>query len=116
MMTGVSDKGNPLLRATVLAVLFYACVMLQGLNAQQAGTNPEVAREEWFFNQRRYGLGYIPDDALAKAVAQRDGGKVVPKASLAANLATDQPHAITQGRWTSYGPNGISSTLNDLVS
>src|SRR5690349_21695171 len=48
----------------------------------------ETARQEWFFNQRRYGLGYIPDDALAKAVAQRDGIRV-GKASVVNLAATD---------------------------
>src|SRR5690349_1053801 len=28
--------------------------------------------EQWFYGQRMYGLGYIPNDALSRAVAQRD--------------------------------------------
>src|SRR5581483_388928 len=29
--------------------------------------------EDWFYGQRKYGLGYIPDDALPRAIQQRTG-------------------------------------------
>ncbi|MBI2819671.1 MAG: hypothetical protein HYX73_06810 [Acidobacteria bacterium] len=95
----------------------FCCLMpAQALHAQMSATSPSGAWEEWFFGQRRYGLGYIPDDALAKAVAQRDAGSRVTKSSFAASLVTAEPRSITEGRWFSFGPTGINSTLNDLVS
>ncbi|MBI3934283.1 MAG: hypothetical protein HY316_06295 [Acidobacteria bacterium] len=115
-MIGVSNKTSRLPRKTLLAVLLCVSGMAQSLFSQQATPSAELAREEWFFGQRRYGLGYIPEDALAKAVAQRDSGRSASRTSLAAALATDEPHAITEGRWSSLGPSGINSNLNDLVS
>jgi len=107
------------------AILFAALLCSFGLAweglAQQPATSPQQAREEWFFGQRRFGLGYIPEDALAKAVAQRDRGSPAPKTSTASAfsaepLATDDPNAITEGRWSSFGPAGVNSTQDDLVS
>ena len=79
----------------------------------------ETARQEWFFNQRRYGLGYIPDDALAKAIAQRDGvkvGKTALATALTTDVSPDDAPAITTGHWVSFGPLGINSAQTDLVS
>ena len=97
------------------------CLFGLAMNARaQQPVNPAAARQEWFFGQRRYGLGYIPEDALAKAVAQRDGAKPASRTglptALATDIASDNQPAITDGHWLSYGPRGINSTLNDLVS
>jgi uncharacterized protein (TIGR03437 family) len=100
-----------------LAVLACLCMTAPEVRAQRAA---DMARSEWFFGQRRFGLGYIPDDALAKAVAARgarSSTKGIAIAALSDSAALgDGTAGITQGHWTSFGPAGMNSTLNDLVS
>ena len=91
--------------ACLLAVLALAPSLVFSQTAQpQHSSSPSSGWEEWFFGQRRYGLGYIPEDALATAVAQRDGSSYGLKTLLHDN------------RWFSIGPVGINSLKNDLVS
>ncbi|MBI3895366.1 MAG: hypothetical protein HY313_05500 [Acidobacteria bacterium] len=80
-------------------------------------------REEWFYGQRLYGLGYIPQDALARAVAQRDGGSITSGSSgykLQSNSSSFQSYfrmaATSQDRWFILGPAGINSVSNGLIS
>ena len=111
-MSSVSATRRILCRIAALAVVCCLAGLAPAARAQQPDGNLSVARQEWFFEQRRYGLGHIPEDALAKAVAQRDAGTTAAKSS----LASDGARAITEGQWISLGPAGINSTQNDLVS
>ena len=115
-MVSVSPKTVFLRPAATVAVMLCCWLAALDLRAQQPAASAVLAQEEWFFGQRRYGLGYIPEDALAKAVAQRDGGKKAVHTSFASDSAMADPRAITAGTWTSFGPAGINSNLNDLVS
>ncbi|MBI4459030.1 MAG: hypothetical protein HY648_03090 [Acidobacteria bacterium] len=80
------------------------------------------AEQDWFYGQRVYGLGYIPEDAVARAVAQRDGtiGPSISGYKLQSNSSSFQsfyPTAYTsQDRWLVLGPAGINSVSNGLVS
>src|SRR5262249_49448444 len=105
-VSGTLRCPRPLLLAMLVCLLCDASL----IHAQQ---NSSAARDEWFYSQRRYGLGYIPDDALAKAVAQRDGLRI---GRTATDTAQDDPPAVTSGHWVSFGPLGINSTQSDLVS
>ena len=90
-----------------IACLFAALGLAPSLLFSQTAS-PSSGWEEWFFGQRQYGLGYIPEDALANAVAQRDGSSF--------SLQSTQPRKILEGQWVSLGPAGINSLKNDLVS
>ena len=102
----------------VLSVLFLASfVSLPGLMSQDGKTQVRPASsslewEEWFYGQRRYGLGYIPEDALARAVKQRDGFR----GSRGYRTAALSEEAAVSDRWVSIGPAGVSTIQNDLVS
>ncbi|HWP85445.1 MAG TPA: hypothetical protein VNN17_09660, partial [Terriglobia bacterium] len=86
------------------------------MRAQEPASSPGQARQRWFFDQRLYGLGFLPDDALAKAVAQRDGSALASKRILIrASSSTSRP-SITEGQWISFGPEGINSALGELAS
>lgn len=79
---------------------------------------PSSGWEEWFYGQRRYGLGYIPDEALVNALRQRNTpqldrsylGLTQPRA------ASDAVLAALSDRWVSLGPAGINSVQGGLVS
>ena len=90
-----------------IACLFLAWGLLPALLFSQTAS-PSSGWDEWFFGQRQYGLGYIPEDALADAVAQRDGSSF--------SLKSTQPRKIPDAQWFSLGPAGINSLKNDLVS
>src|ERR1017187_6392633 len=61
--------------------------------------------DDWFYGQRRYGLGYIPEGALGKAIAQRDAmGQQTPYRPQAAASA---PPSASQ--WISLGPSVMNS-------
>ena len=112
----VSSKPGFLRPAIVLAMALCCAPLAPEVRGQQPELNPSLAQEQWFFEQRLYGLGYIPEDALANAVAQRDGVAAVARQSVAASLPATDPRAITAGQWASFGPTGINSTQQDLVS
>jgi len=117
-----------LLAALVAAVLSCGLPagMAQGIPAEPAPTPLEW--EQWFYGQRTYGLGYIPDEALTRAVFQRDGqrdeqrdtsrtGTGLSKLGTGyRTLATDSPPEAESDAWVSLGPGGIISTRGDMVS
>ena len=108
-MPGRSPRIARVVIACRLAVLALAPSLVFSQTAPPQNTaGPSSGWEEWFFGQRRYGLGYIPDDALASAVAQRDGSSY--------GLEALRPREIHDNRWISIGPVGINSLKNDLVS
>ncbi len=108
-MPGRSPRIARVVIACLLAVLALAPSLVFSQTAPPQNTaGPSSGWEEWFFGQRRYGLGYIPDDALASAVAQRDGSSY--------GLEALRPREIHDNRWISIGPVGINSLKNDLVS
>lgn len=86
--------------------------------------------EQWFYGQRLYGLGHIPQDALSRAVSQRDrqqsaGRKSAPgeTGSFAAALSLadgtgieEQPAAVTEGRWMEMGPWAVNSLAERTIS
>lgn len=79
-----------------------------------------LEREQWFYGQRSFGLGYIPEEALTRAVAQRDrprSGRGLDRFTAGGyrTLADSGPGAASD-RWVSLGPGGISSIQNDLIS
>ena len=68
--------------------------------------------DDWFYSQRRYGLGYIPEGALGKAIAQRNAmGQQTPYRPQAAASA---PTSASQ--WISLGPSVINSPARGLIS
>ena len=82
--------------------------------------------EEWFYGQRAYGLGYIPEEALTHAVEQRDlmgssgtggtgGTGTGGFQTLSAKPAQSLP-AAAGDPWIALGPGGISSVRDDVVS
>ncbi|MGH8459693.1 MAG: hypothetical protein ACRESV_10095, partial [Nevskiales bacterium] len=77
---------------------------------------PTQSWEAWFYGQRRYGLGYIPEDALTNAVAQRDAMRSAPAFGRQSLKESPPESAITEGRWFSIGPAGVNSFLGDVVS
>ncbi|MSO20800.1 MAG: hypothetical protein EXQ56_10135 [Acidobacteria bacterium] len=89
--------------------------------------------EQWFYGQRMYGLGYIPNDALVRAISQRDKAATgIRKAGMdgfsvsalsnatigggTSSLEDGSVPAITNGRWFEMGPSAINSSLDDTVS
>ena len=76
--------------------------------------------ENWFFGQRMYGLGYIPQDGLADAVDQRDNAQssqFFSTSTTRSGLSTAAPGSrITEGSWFPLGPGGMNSSLVDMVS
>lgn len=84
--------------------------------------------EQWFYGQRVYGLGYIPNDALLHAVQQRDrqitagrkssadGDVATFSSALSASDLDSLTSQITEGRWTEMGPVGINSLQDQVVS
>lgn len=86
--------------------------------------------EQWFYGQRMYGLGYIPNDALVRAINQRDQQRGVNRkfaepavgayrAALSMDAVSnldEQPAAVTEGRWLEMGPSAINSLTEQTVS
>lgn len=77
--------------------------------------------EQWFYGQRTYGLGYIPEEALTKALEQR--ARVISTAStggfrkLSAESSESLPTPAAAGSpWVPLGPGGISSLQDDMIS
>ncbi|OFV93453.1 MAG: hypothetical protein A3H28_16600 [Acidobacteria bacterium RIFCSPLOWO2_02_FULL_61_28] len=123
--------------AVFQAALCLAALLGVGLSAglaqapaiQAASPVPRALEwERWFYGQRSYGLGHIPEGALTRAVEQRDrppsvrGFDRLPSTPLRAGttggyrtLAESLPEAASE-RWVGLGPGGISSIQNDLVS
>ncbi|MBI4442323.1 MAG: hypothetical protein HY649_02985 [Acidobacteria bacterium] len=92
---------------------FGAAPYLVGQNQGSSQPWPErLSWENWFYGQRIQGLGYIPEDALAKAVAERDG----LLRSVKYSTQSLQTRAVTSGQWLPWGPAPLNSVLNDYVS
>ncbi len=105
-------------RGGAVAVLCLSALALPAV-AQDGPGNPALDWEQWFFGQRLYGLGYIPEDALARAVSQRDGSSAASRSAIQFSSAladAGADNAATESRWLSFGPAGINSSLGDLVS
>ena len=75
-----SGKSGAFRNVFLLTAIGMAVLGLGPLGARAQSPGEEATRpaprslewEEWFYGQRRYGLGYIPEEALARAVKQRD--------------------------------------------
>ncbi|MBI1955167.1 MAG: hypothetical protein HYS38_02125 [Acidobacteria bacterium] len=111
------------MRATAflgLVVLGLAPFFTLASGAELASTASDVALkwEEWFYGQRLYGLGYIPQDALAKAVAQRDRASsgFGYKLQSYSQQSYSRAAVTSPDRWFLLGPAGINSINNGLVS
>ena len=105
-------------RGGAVAVLCLWALALPA-HAQGASENAALDWEQWFFGQRMFGLGYIPEDALANAVSQRDGSSATARYTLQSSSALADAAAdgaATESQWLSFGPAGINSSLGDLVS
>lgn len=107
-------------RNTLAALLLIA--VAAPLRAQDGSATPW---EQWFYGQRMQGLGYIPNDALVRAVNQRDSSAYGARSNSggedgwsysALNEAAGPAAAITEGRWFEMGPSAINSSLDDMVS
>ena len=77
--------------------------------------------EQWFYGQRTYGLGYIPEEALTQAVEQRDRGISAASTGgfrkLSSESSESLPTAAAIGDpWVPLGPGGISSLQDDMIS
>ncbi|MGH9783656.1 MAG: WD40/YVTN/BNR-like repeat-containing protein, partial [Terriglobia bacterium] len=117
-------RGNGLTRKVSLLAALLAVGLEFGLSMglAQGQATPPISRslewEQWFYGQRTYGLGYIPEGALTRAVEQRDR----PRTGLgfgklnAQTPSTDLPPEAESDAWVSFGPGGIVSTRGDLVS
>src|ERR1035437_9264741 len=81
--------------------------------ASQAQNNPRLAWEDWFFGQRRYGLGYIPDNVLPKAVAQRNA--ILTRKNGFGRQDAD-PGAAISAQWLGLGPTVVNSPTRGLIS
>src|SRR3989338_6848247 len=99
------------------AALCLAALLWVGLSAglaqapaiQAASPVPRALEwEQWFYGQRSYGLGYIPEGALPRAVEQRDRPRSVRgfdrlTTSGYHTLAESLPGAASE-RWVGLGP------------
>ena len=102
----------------------------QELPAASSAQAPSALEwEQWFYGQRTYGLGYIPEGALTQAVEQRDrsisaassgasaGGFRKLSSDLSGEPSESLPHAAAIGDpWVPLGPGGISSLQDDIIS
>ena len=87
--------------------------LASGAELAPTASDDSLKWEDWFYGQRLYGLGYIPPDALAKAVAQRDHAS----SGFGYKLQSYSRAAVTSpDRWFVLGPTGINSINNGLVS
>jgi uncharacterized protein (TIGR03437 family) len=93
--------------------------------ASASETPSALEWEQWFYGQRTYGLGYIPEEALTRAVEQRDrsistagtGASSAGFRRLSSEASQSLPHAAAGGDpWVPLGPGGISSLQDDMVS
>ena len=100
------------------AIVALVCATANLPAHSQTGSAPKhqeakrSAFADWFYGQRRYGLGYIPQDALVKAVAQRDamaaGSRYRPQ--------DVSGTTVTPNQWTGLGPAGINAVAGNQVS
>ena len=67
--------------------------------------------DDWFYSQRRYGLGQIPQDALLKAITQRNAMR--PRTGF---TTKDDSSGATPNQWVSLGPTVINSPVRGLIS
>jgi uncharacterized protein (TIGR03437 family) len=102
--------GRRLFVIASLAVLCAAGLPCFSQTASPSRKQPSSAWDDWFYSQRRYGMGYIPDGALPKAVAQRNAmrqGNYHP--------AADSTPAGASS-WVSLGPSVVNSPTRGLIS
>lgn len=87
-------------------------------------SNLVLERAKWFYDQRRYPLGYIPAGARLKAFrqlqdmvramkGQRLSAEVVGQASLRQSASTANAIALSQATWTLIGPQPIQPPPDD---
>ncbi len=62
---------------------------------------------KWYWHQRTFGLGYIPQGALQKAVQQREAMRLTPGKGMSVQSATPA--------WTLIGPANIGGRVNAIV-
>jgi uncharacterized protein (TIGR03437 family) len=124
---------SPRRKGLIPRVFLFAAAVAAGLGfglstgfaQESSGPVPRSLEwEQWFYGQRTYGLGYIPEEALPRAVIQRDGQRNRAQTSTGLGkltvgsraLETDTPPAAESDTWVSLGPGGIVSTRGDAVS
>jgi hypothetical protein len=73
-------------------------------------------RQEWFYNQRAYPLGYIPAGARLKALHQLDQMVRTQKDLASLPSAAQAADVVASTAWTSIGPQPISPLPNDQFS
>ena len=94
----------------------------QDSSAPSASPTPAALEwEQWFYGQRTFGLGYIPEDALTQAIEQRDGEVSTASSGgfrrLSLESSESLPNAAAVGDpWVPLGPGGISSLRDDMIS
>src|SRR5579885_3574007 len=103
-------------RRIILAFSFLLAVSLANplLFAQFTAAQPDAPGaqwQKWFYSQRSYGLGYIPENALANAVAQRDTA-----ARRHYQKQDTVGAAASAAQWVSLGPSVINSPARGQVS
>lgn len=87
-------------------LLLSTTVSAQWLNQRSADNEEEVngleRYYEWFFHQRTFGLGSIPEGAYKRAVDQR---------AALANTARSHNNTLAVTQWTNIGPYNINSGI-----
>src|SRR3989337_501465 len=93
------SRRNGVLQAAFFLAAFLGVGLSAGLaqapTIQAASPVPRALEwERWFYGQRSYGLGYIPEGALTRAVEQRDQ----PRTSIGFDKLTTAGYRILRSR------------------
>ena len=112
---GLRTYWRKLFRAAFVAVVCVTSILplhSQTGSASKPTETTQSAFDIWFYGQRKYGLGYIPQEALVKAVAQRNampaGSRLRPRDIANATTGSSQ--------WISLGPTVVNSPSRGLIS
>ncbi|MBI1742309.1 hypothetical protein HYR54_04495 [Candidatus Acetothermia bacterium] len=113
-----ASRGGPLIRVLCLLLIVLPALSLAS-SAQRGGGLPNPAqtkvdkiqaRAQWFYGQRAYPLGYIPDRARPRALEERDRlSEVSPAEEVSPRSAP-----VEGNSWTSIGPAPIDTNGVDF--
>ena len=83
---------------------------------EQDGAEEVLGRQEWFYGQRKFGLGYIPIGARARALEQRRRMQVQEQAARISSGIASTANVVSTGAassttWTLLGPQPLSTTF-----
>ena len=107
-------RGVVLTTAIIVLCVIAPSAFSQFVPTPTPSVKSDIDWNRWFYGQRNYGLGAIPEDAVARALAQRDSMRI-SRNGYSRQDDSETPAAVV-APWSSLGPTIVNSPSRGLIS